>query len=254
MRAIESPAYSLSSKIDDLHTQSRSKRSNYEYANDSKNATSQKRVAKYSNIVPDYDDEIDDNIQEEQAFMFSLPPDDDDNYSAYSLLGGNPVHRTPMTEFDVLASGGGDQIDLLMNAYSRSNVRQVNMNSIPMSDMTTSMGINYSPNYNEVYMVNKDDNSSGFYQSGNFPSNNYPNTRVQNPQLDQFYSSGIQSISNHNSYNHPGYQNDQYIRRNEGVGGAKGRQLSSKPTGGQMMSNNGKLIMSPGNRINKNYN
>lgn len=248
-RAVDSPSYSLSSKIDELNTQSRSKRSNYEYGNDSKGATSQKRVAKYSNIVPDYEDlELDDdNIQEEQAFMFSLPPDDDDNYSAYSLLGGQPIHRTPMTEFDALASEGGDQIDLLMNAYSRSNIRPVNMNSIPMSDLTTSMGINYSPNFNDMYVVTKDDNTSGFYQSGNFPSNNYPNARMQNPQIDQFYASGVQS-----NYNYPGYSNDQYMRRNNVSENNKVRQYSSKPPGAQMMTNNGKLIMSPGNRMGNN--
>lgn len=249
-RAIESPGYSLSSKIDELHTQSRSKRSNYEYA-DSKGQSSQKYVNKYSNIKPDYDDlEFEeDNIKEEQAFMFSLPPDDDDNISSYSLLAGNMMHKQPMTEFDIAASEGGDQIDLLMNAYSRSNVRPVHMNSIPMSDLTTSMGVNnYSPNINDIYVVNKDENSSGFYQSGNFPSGNYPNNRMQNAKMDQFYSSGI-----HSNYNYPGYPNQEYkVQRSQGTGQSRVRQMSSNAMGGQMMSNNGKLIMSPGNRIGSN--
>jgi len=247
-RAVESPGYSLSSKIDELNTQSRSKRSNYEYGNDSKGNTSQKYVGKYSNIQPNFDDLDADNddIHEEQAFMFSLPPDDDDNFSAYSLLGNNMVHRTPITEFDVAASDGGDQIDLLMNVYNRPNVRAVNVKSIPMSDMTTSMGMNHSPNYNDMYMVNKDDNSSGFYQSGNFPTNNYP-TRAQNQNYEKFYASGAKM-----NYNYPGFQKDQYNgQRNPTTVQSKARQFSSNAMGGQMMSN-GKLIMSPGNRVNSN--
>lgn len=239
----------MSSKIDELNTQSRSKRSNYEYGNESKGNTSQKYVGKYSNIKPNFEDlELDnDDIQEEQAFMFSLPPDEDDNFSAYSLLGGNVVRRAPLTEFDVAASEGGDQIDLLMNAYNRPNVRAVNVKSIPMSDMTTSMGgVNYSPGYNDMYIVNKDDNSSGFYQSGNFPSANYPK-RMQNPKYDQFYASGAQM-----NYNYAGYQNDTYnAPRNPTTGQTKARQFSSNAMGGQMMSN-GKLIMSPGNRMGNN--
>lgn len=190
-RAIESPGYSLSSKIDELNTQSRSKRSQYEYATDTK-----PNVNKFSNIQQNYDD-MDDEIREEKAFMFSLPPDDDDDYSQYSLMGAN-VYKTPITEFDIANSGQGDQIDMLMNAYSRSNV----MNSIPMSDVTTSMGIGYSPNY-DVYMANKNDNASGFYQSGNFPSANYPNARGQGPKLEKYYGSGT-------SQKYPHFPNDKY--------------------------------------------
>lgn len=177
--------------------------------------------------------------------MFSLPPDDDDNYSAYSLIGGGIHQRTPMTEFDVAASEGGDQIDLLMNAYNRPNVRAHNMNSIPMSDLTTSMGINYSPNMHDIYVVNKDDNSSGFYQSGNFPSNNYP----RGGQKEQFYMSGARS-----NYNYPGYKNEKISAQRQATGQSRGRQLSSNIIAGQMMSNNGKMIMSPGNRIGSNIN
>lgn len=246
-RGIESPNYTISSKIEELNTQSRSKRSNYDNLN-SKRTTSQKYVGKYSNIKQDYEDmELDENIQEEQAFMFSLPPDDDDNYSAYSLLGGNMAHRTPMTEFDVAASEGGDQIDLLMNAYNRPNMRSNNMQSIPMSEMTTSMGINYSPNMNEVYVYNKDDNSSGFYQSGNFPSGNYP--MHIGGKNDQFYASGV-----HSNYNYPsGYKKEQYsAHSNMRPGQSRGRQLNSNAIAGQMISGNGKIMMSPGNRVGSN--
>mmetsp|Transcript_30159 Transcript_30159/g.34520 ORF Transcript_30159/g.34520 Transcript_30159/m.34520 type:complete len:453 (-) Transcript_30159:9-1367(-) len=249
-RAVESPGYSLSSKIDELNTQSRSKRSNYEYTNEQKAVPNQRQGTKYSNIKPDYDEfepEYD-NIQEEQAFMFSLPPDDDDDYSAYSMLGGQVYHRTPLTEFDALASEGGDQIDLLMNAYNRSNVRGVNANHIPMSDMTTSMGMNYSPNFNDMYVVNKDDMSSGFYQSGNFPPSSYPNKRMQNQQIDQFYTSGGQM----NFGQFGGYPNEQFNPHlNEKTVQNRVRQLSTNAMVGQMMSNNGKLIMSP-NRANNN--
>lgn len=237
-RGIESPGYTISSKIEELNTQSRSKRSHYDYGIDSKGATSQK----YSNIKPNYEDvDIDeDNIQEEQAFMFSLPPDDDDNYSGYSLIAGGMPQRTPMTEFDAAPSNGGDQIDMLMNAYSRPNARAQNMNSIPMSELTTSMGMNYSPNTHDIYVVNKDDNSSGFYQSGNFPTTNYP----RGGQQDKFYISGAQS-----NYNYPGYTNEQFSAQRRATGQNRGRQLNSNIIAGQMISNNGKLILSPGNRI-----
>lgn len=248
-RVIESPGYSISSKIDELNTQSRSKRSQYEYGIEAKGPASQKLVAKYSNIRPEYDDfELEDDNVQEEAFMFSLPPDDDDNVSGYSLLGGNIVNRAPLTEFDIAASEGGDQIDLLMNAYSRSNIRQAKMKSIPMSDQTTSMGMNYSPNYNELHYIAKDDNSSGFYQSGNFPVANYPNTRGHNPVVEQLYASRVQS-----TYNYPGYTNEQFKpNRNQNTGQSRARQLSSNPGGGQLMSNNGKLIMSPGTRLTNN--
>lgn len=160
-RAVESPAYSISSKIDDLNTQSRSKRSNYEYGNESKGPTSQKYTAKYSNIRSNYQGLDEDNINEDKAFMFSLPPDDEDDFSAYSLLGNNVQNRTPLTEFDVAASEGGDQIDLLMNAYSRGNMRGPNQNQVPVSDLTTSLGMNYSPNINEMYVINQEDNLNG---------------------------------------------------------------------------------------------
>jgi hypothetical protein len=238
-RGIESPSYTISSKIEELNTQSRSKRSNYDYAN-SKRTTSQKYVGKYSNIKQEYEDmDLEDDIQEEQAFMFSLPPDDDDTYSAYSLLGGNNVHRTPMTEFDVAASEGGDQIDLLMNAYNRPNMRSNNMQSIPMSEITTSMGLNYSPNMNEMYVVSKDDNSNGFYQSGNFPSGNYP--MPVGGKNEQFYASGV-----HSNYNYPsGYKKEQYsAQSNMRVGQSRGRQLNSNAIAGQLMF--------PSNRVGNN--
>ena len=245
-RAIESPGYTISSKIDELNTQSRSKRSNYEYANEAKSGESRKLADKYSNFKVPYDDlGIDDDIQEDQAFMFSLPPDDDDNYSSYSLLGGQVKQRQPMTEFDVAASEGGDQIDLLMNAYSRSNVRPMEK-----SEFTTSVGMNYSPNYNDFYVVSKDDNASGFYQSGSFPTPPVnQNSRRQNQNYNQFYSSGGQpNIGIVGS----GYPNNQY-QAVSSESQYRARPLNSGAmAGAQMMSNNGKLIMSPGNRVNNN--
>jgi hypothetical protein len=245
-RAIESPGYTISSKIDELNTQSRSKRSNYEYANDAKAGVSAKLADKYSNFKVPYDDlGLDDDIQEDQAFMFSLPPDDDDNYSSYSLLGGQVKPRQPMTEFDMGASEGGDQIDLLMNAYSRSNVRP-----IEKSEFTTSAGINQSPNYNDFYVVNKDENASGFYQSGNFPTPpKNQNNSSQNQQYDQFYASGghpnfgIASSGYPNNQYHVTSSESQYRARPMGSGTV---------AGAQMMTNNGKLIMSPGNRVSSN--
>lgn len=118
-RAVESTGYSLSSKIDELNTQSRSKRSNYEYANDSKDPDSQKLIGKYSNLMPDFgelDNDVDSFI-EDKAFMFSLPPDEDEDNFTYTDLGLQYQHSTPIHGFDLLASEGGDQLDLLMNAY-----------------------------------------------------------------------------------------------------------------------------------------
>ena len=245
-RAVESPGYTLSSKIDELNTQSRSKRSNYDYGIEGKGAVSTKLVSKYSNVkVPYHDLEVDEDIQEDQAFMFSLPPDDDDNYSAYSLLGGQIVHRTPMTEFDMAASEGGDQIDLLMNAYSRSNVRPIDR-----SEFTTSVGMNQSPNFNDFYVVGKEENASGFYQSGNFPNppGNHKNQR-QNQQYDQFYSSGGQPNF---GVVGSGYPTNQY-HATSSESQYRARPInSSAMVGAQMMTNNGKLIMSPGNRISNN--
>jgi myosin heavy subunit len=242
-RAIQSPGYTISSKIDELNTQSRSKRSQYEYTNEGKSAANRKVMNKYSNIKVPYDDlEIDDDIQE-QPFMFSLPPDDDDNYSAYSLLGGQ-MYRAPMTEFDIAASEGGDQIDLLMNAYSRSNARPTNK-----SEFTTSVGMNHSPNYNDFYVVGKDDNSSGFYQSGNFPAASInQNNRAGNKQVEHFYSSGAQP-----SFRVPGVYQKELYQVPSSEHQQRIRHMSSNPLGGgQMMSNNGKMIMSPGNRVSNN--
>ena len=212
-----------------MNTQSRSKRSNYDYGNESKGPPSQKYVERFSNMKQTYDGEVDDNFMDDQAFIFSLPPDDDDTYSTYSLLGGNIVQKTPMTDFDVAASEGGDQIDLLMNAYQRPNARANNMNSIPMSDMTTSMGMNYSPHANNLYVISKDDNSSGFYQSGNFPSANYPNRG----QADVYYTSGPQT-----NYNYPSHVNNQYTEQNRENGQSRGRQLSSNAIAGKMLTSN----------------
>ena len=244
-RAVESPGYSLSSKIEELNTQSRSKRSNYDYGNESKGPTSQKYVERFSNINQDYEEaNNDDNIIDDQPFIFSLPPDDDDTFSTYSLLGGNIIQKSPLTEFDIAASEGGDQIDLLMNAYQGPNVRGNNMNSIPMSDVTTSMGVNYSPHMNNLYVISKDDNSSGFYQSGNFPSGSYPNR----PQADVYYTTGPQT-----NYNYQGYVQKQYSEHNpranahqsrgngqnsRGNEQSRGRQLSSNAIAGKMLTSN----------------
>ena len=118
-----------------------------------------------------------------------------------------------------------------------------------MSDQTTSLGINYSPNINDVYVINKEDDISGYYQSGNFPSSNYSNKRSQNLRKEQYYSSrghpnfAVSSI----------YPNDQYnVHMNENINQPRIRQMNSHITGTQMMSNNGKLVMSPGNRLPNN--
>lgn len=240
-RGIESPGYTISSKIDELNTQSRSKQSNYDYAIENKASVSRKLADKYSNIRVPYDDlELDeDDIQEDQAFIFSLPPDDDDNYSSYSLLGGQVIQRTPMTEFDAAASEGGDQIDLLMNAYSRSNVRPMDR-----SEFTTSLGMNYSPNFNDFSNpVSRDDNMSGFYQSGNFPAPPI-NNKNTNQKYDQFYASS--GNSKFGVIGNPYPVNNQYhVTSSESQ--YRARQLNANAfAGGQMMSNNGKLIMSPG--------
>ena len=226
-RAIESPGYSLSSKIDELHTQSRSKRSNYEYGNESKEPLSQKQVERFTNNHHyEEDPEIEDNFNEDN-FIFSLPPDDDDNYSSYSLITNNLVQRTPMTEFDIAASEGGDQIDLLMNGYNNHPVRG-NLNSIPMSDLTTSMGIGYSPHVKNVYMVTKDENASGVIQSGNYPSQDY-----QGPaQADVYYASGPP-----NNYNYQGYTSQNRQQHTPKVASqGRGRQLSSNAIAGKMLT------------------
>lgn len=192
-----------------------------------------KYVEKFSNINQNVEDpEIEDNFKEDN-FIFSLPPDDDDTYSTYSLLGGNMIKKSPLSDLDNGTSQGGDQIDLLMNGYQQPNEHGNNMNSIPMSDMTTSMGMNYSPHLKNVYVINQDDNSSGFYQSNNFPSANYPNRG----QADIYYTTGPQL-----NYNYPGYTNQQYQDRNSrGDGQNKGRQLSSNAIAGKMLTskNNG---------------
>lgn len=213
-RVIESPSYSLSSKIDELNTQSRSKRSNYEFANESKGPASQKYAREFSNFKKDYDEIGYDSFHEDQAFMFSLPPDDDDEYSAYSMIGVPYPQRTPITEFDILASDGGDQIDLLMNAYSKPTA------------------------------------SAGFYQSGGIPVQSYKKSQLQNQLNEQYVPFG--GMPNYSSF--PLYSNEQYnnIHGNEKLIPAGVRQLSSNAIAGQMMTNNGMLIMSPGNRISSN--
>lgn len=207
-----------------MHTQSRSKRSNYEYGNESKEPLSQKQADRFSSNLPYVEDpEVEDNFNEDN-FIFSLPPDDDDNYSSYSLLGGNIVQRTPLTEFDVAASEGGDQIDLLMNGYNRQPVRG-NMNSIPISDLTTSMGMGYSPHVKNIYVVSKDDNASGVIQSGNYPNRG---------QADVYYASGPST-----NYNYHGYVNQNYPEQTAKAGPqSRGRQLSSNAIAGKMLTSN----------------
>ena len=199
-RAVESTGYSISSKqIDDLNTQSRSKRSNYDYGNESKGPESQHYAGKYSNLMPDFDEmDIDaDSFHEDKAFMFSLPPDEDDDHFAYVDMGQQYQHRTPINNFDLLASEGGDQIDLLMNAYRQPNIAQ------------------------------------NIYQPENFVQPIYSNN-IQNPMNDLM----VMGRNANYSYFRP-HPNDQFnLQMSEKATPSGVRKLSSNVIAGKMLTNN----------------
>lgn len=185
-RAVESTGYSQSTKIDELNTQSRSKRSNYEYANDSKGPESQKLVGKYSNLVPDFgelDNDVD-SFLEDKAFMFSLPPDDDDDNFAYSDIGLQYQHSTPINGFDLLASEGGDQIDLLMNAYRHNpsnNIYQQDTYGPPIYPN------NLQGQMNDLMVMGRHANYSYFKP--------YPNDQFNIPINNKITPSGVRKLS-----------------------------------------------------------
>lgn len=83
-------------------------------------------------------------VQEPGNFLFSMPPENDNDFSAYSV--GNQMVKGSVfsqpTEFDYPVSTDADQLDLLMNQYN---------DNIPpsLSDLTTSLGI--APQMNQDY-------------------------------------------------------------------------------------------------------
>uniref|UniRef100_A0A7S3KED5 Uncharacterized protein n=1 Tax=Euplotes crassus TaxID=5936 RepID=A0A7S3KED5_EUPCR len=115
-----------------------------------------------------------------------------------------------------------------MNGYNRQPMVASKIKSIPISDMTTSMGIGYSPHVKNVYFVNKDDNISGTIQSGNYLSSSYQN----HGHADIYYASGRS-----NNYNYRGYANQNYPEQNpKSTSQARGRLLSSNAIAGKMLT------------------